>query len=131
MRIYFVRSVRIYLVCSAFYFVRCVTSCYMEEYHQERCVPYGLPYSLTSFMHRAIDCHAFHSYWSRTDHQPKWNIYTWLPTRQGHNSARLQASQRTNVIGTGLQTYFNPATNDVLERFVEGEIWTIWRVDQL
>ena len=43
-RIYFVRSVRIYLVCSAFSFVRCVTSCYMEEYYQERCVPYGLPY---------------------------------------------------------------------------------------
>ena len=42
-RIYFVRSVRIYLVCSALYFVRCVTSCYMEEYYQERCVPYGLP----------------------------------------------------------------------------------------
>ena len=31
------------LVCSALYFVRCVTSCYMEEYYQERCVPYGLP----------------------------------------------------------------------------------------
>ena len=43
-RIYFVRSVRIYLVCSALYFVRCVTSCYIEEYYQERCVPYGLPY---------------------------------------------------------------------------------------
>ena len=42
--IYFVHSVRIYLVCSVFYFVRCVTSCYMEEYYQERCVPYGLPY---------------------------------------------------------------------------------------
>ena len=35
-------------------------------------------------------------------------------------------------IGTGQQNYFNPATNDVLERFVEGEIWTIIGViDQL
>ena len=39
-----VRGVRIYLVCSVFYFVKCVTSCYMEEYYQERCVPSGLPY---------------------------------------------------------------------------------------
>ena len=119
MRIYFVRSVRIYLVCSAFYFVRCVTSCYMEEYYQERCVPYKLPYPLTSFMHRVTVTHSTVTGAAQTTNQS--GIFT-------HGSRHDKA---ITVIGTGLQNYFNPATNDVLERFVQGEIWTIWRVDQL
>ena len=53
--------------------------------------------------------------------------------RQGHNSARLQAShaQRTKVIGTGQQNYFNPATNDALERFVEEKSGPYGVIDQL
>ena len=47
---FFICSVRTFLfaVCGfilfvVHFFLRCVTFCYMEEYYQERCVPYGLP----------------------------------------------------------------------------------------
>ena len=91
---------------------------------------------LLSFLSKTQDALGRPLYTARLSRIPQLLDLHGPPTkgfRQGHNSARLQAShaQRTNVIGTGQQNYFNPATNDALERFVEEKCRPYGVIDQL
>ena len=91
---------------------------------------------LLSFLSKTQDALGRPLYTARLSRIPQLLDSHGPPTRgfrQGHNSARLQAShvQRTKVIGTGQQNYFNPATNDALERFVEEKCGPYGVIDQL
>ena len=91
---------------------------------------------LLSFLSKTLDALGRPLYTARLSRIPQLLDSNGPPTkgfRQGHHSARLQAShaQRIKVIGTGQQNYFNPATNDALERFVEEKSKPYGVIDQL